>query len=293
MTGQPAPAVSFVIVNYNAGEIIRDCLSSLYATIRDFAFEIIVVDNGSRDGSVELVRREFPGVQLVCYGENRFITPANNDGIRRSRGKYVVVLNPDVIALDGSFHSMYRVLEEHHEVAAVGPRLTDADGRLELCCARERTFSHFLLNYTFAGKILRRQTAAMNAWSEMTEWRRDSIRDVDILVDISMMARRDALLEVGLYDEAFKLYFAEDDLCRRLRARGYRVMFLGEVQNIHYRHQSVKQMPSEAVIRIFAEDALVYAVKYFGAVRSTLLRALIGMTSLLRYARTLRPAWSS
>jgi len=289
-----APDLSIVIVNYNAGDVIRECLSSLYRSIRTATFEIIVVDNGSRDGSADLVEREFPDVQLIRYPENRFITPANNDGIRRSRGRYVVILNPDVVALDGSFDRMFRYMEEHRDVGAAGPRLTDADGRLEACCARERTFAHFALNYTVAGKLWRSRLTALNAWSQMAEWQRDSTREVDILADISMVVRRETLENVGLYDETFKLYFAEDDLCRRLRSAGWKVVFLADAHNIHYRHQSVKQIPSETVIRIFIEDAVVYSAKHFGSARTAVLRLLVQITALLRRVHlTLRPAWTS
>lgn len=288
------PDVSIVIVNYNAGDVIRECLASLYRSIRTATFEIIVVDNASRDGSADLVEREFPDVQLIRYPENRFITPANNEGIRRSRGRYVVILNPDVVALDGSFDTILRYMDEHRDVGAAGPRLTDADGHLEACCARERTFGHFALNYTVAGKLWPRRLAALNTWSQMAEWQRDSTREVDILVDISMVVRGEALQEVGLYDEAFKLYFAEDDLCRRLRAAGWKVVFLADAHNVHYRHQSVKQIPSAAIIRIFTEDAIAYSAKYFGAARTAVLRMLIRVTALLRRVHlTLRPAWTS
>lgn len=285
MTSTPPVDVSFVIVNYKTRGPLEECLRSIYKNIRGASFETIVVDNGSHDGSAEMVRAVFAEVRLICYDQNKFITPANNHGIRISRGKYVMILNPDVVFFENSFEKLFEYLERHPEVAAVGPRLVDANGLVEHCCCRERTFELFLYNFTLLGKIFRKTVARINRDALILDWNRDSTREVDILVDISMLARREALIEVGLYDEAFKLYFAEDDLCKRLRAQGWKVVFLGDAQNLHYRHQSVNQEPEAAIIRISRQDALVYSAKYFGTARTKLLRALMSLTAVLHWGR--------
>lgn len=277
--------ISVVIVNYNTRDLLERCLRSIEEKVKGISHEIIIIDNASRDQSAEMVRSKFSQVILVCNERNLFVTPATNQGIKMSQGRYVLIVNPDVIFLNGSLERMYKYLETHPEVAAVSPRLVDENGSVEACFCRERTFQSCIYNYTFLKLLFPRKIARINDYLSMKSWSRDSIYEVEVLIDMSMLVRREALVQIGMYDEAFKLYFCDDDLSLRLRAAGWKVVFLGDIENLHYRHQSVRQQPESWIISVFREDALVYSRKYFGSARTALLRQLMWLTAAMRSVR--------
>lgn len=277
--------ISAVIVNYNTQDLLERCLRSIEEKVKGISNEIIIIDNASTDQSAEMVRSKFPQVTLVCNERNLFVTPATNQGIKMSRGRYVLIVNPDVVFLNGSLESMYEYLETYPEVAAVSPRLVDGNGSAEACFWREKTFQSFLYNYTFLRRLFPRKTARINDYLSMKGWSRNATYAVEMMIDMSMLVRREALVQIGMYDEAFKLYFCDDDLCLRLRSKGWGLVFLGGVENLHYRHQSVKQQPESWIISVYRKDALVYSRKYFGSVRTALLRQLMWLTAVMRSVR--------
>lgn len=277
--------VSIIMLSYNTRDLLEQCLRSIEEKVKGVSYEIIIIDNASADQSVEMVRSKFPQATLVCNEQNLFGPLPLNHGIRISRGRYVMIVNTDVIFLDGVCERMYEYLETHQEVAAVSPRLVDANGSAEACFCRERTFQSCIYNWTFLRRLFPRKTARINGHLLMKNWSRYSTYEVEILIDVSMMIRREALVQIGMYDEAFKLYFLDDDLSKRLRTAGWRLVFLGDVENLHYRHQSVKQQPESWIISIYREDALAYSRKYFGAARTALLRQLMWLTGAMRSAK--------
>ena len=114
---------------------------------------------------------------------------------------------------------------------------------------------------------------------------RETVREVEMMVDMSLLVRRDVLMQIGMLDEAFLLYFCDDDLSLRLRKAGWRLVFLGDVRNVHHRHQSVSQQPRSWLISMFRQDALVYSRRHFGAVRTAVLRPLMDVTAVLHSVR--------
>ena len=277
--------VSVVIVNYNTRDSLERCLRSVLDTIKGAYYEVILVDNASEDRSAEMVRQRFPQVGLICNERNLFYTQATNQGIRIARGRYVLIVNPDVTFLDGSFERMYAYLERHPEAAAVSPRLVDADGKAEDCFCRERTFESFVYNYTLFKHLFPGRTARINHVQAMRGIGRETVREVEMMVDMSLLVRRDVLMQIGMLDEAFLLYFCDDDLSLRLRKAGWRLVFLGDVRNVHHRHQSVSQQPRSWLISMFRQDALVYSRRHFGAVRTAVLRPLMDVTAALHSVR--------
>jgi len=273
-------------VNYNTRDSLEHCLRSIEDTFQGVGYEVIVVDNASPDRSAEMVRARFPWVSLICNDQNLFCAPATNQGISRARGRYVLSLNPDVTFLAGSFERMYGYLESHRDVAAVSPRLVDGNGEAEDCFCRERTFESFVYNYTVLRHLFPGKTARINHVQAMADVGRDSVRDVEIMVDMSLLVRRNVLMQIGMFDDAFKLYFCDDDVSLRLRQAGWRLTFLGDVQNVHHRHLSVSQQPRSWLISMFRQDALVYSRKHFGAVRTAMLRPLMGVTAVLHSVRS-------
>jgi GT2 family glycosyltransferase len=133
---QSAPLLSIIIVNYNVRDFLHHALVSLQKAMRGMKGEIIVVDNASDDGSVEMVRRRFPAVQLIASKSNLGFAKANNVGLKRARGKYILLINPDTLVQEDTLRVMLRFFEENHDVGLAGCKILNSDGTFQLACRR-------------------------------------------------------------------------------------------------------------------------------------------------------------
>jgi GT2 family glycosyltransferase len=205
-----------VVVSYRSRALLRRCLASLAAHPPARPMRVIVVDNDSRDGTVELVRSEFPHVEVVTLGGNVGFAAAINVGIRRSSAPFVLALNPDTEVQDGVLDRVLDVAERRPEVGIVGCRLVRADGRFDHASSRRfpsplGALGHFLP----LGDRLRR--------GPLDRYRLPEHRGgpVDAVNGAFMLLRRDALDEVGAFDEGYWMYMEDLDLCRRFAEAGW------------------------------------------------------------------------
>jgi GT2 family glycosyltransferase len=200
--------VSVIIVSFNTRQMTLDCLRALDDALAAdglaSAAEVLVVDNGSTDGSAAAVREAFPDVVLIENQTNRGFSAANNQAIRVAKGERVLLLNSDAFPRAGAIAALMRYLDEHPRVAAVGPRLLNADGSLQPSCFRfagpwRSVCENLLLSAAFPNSRL---VGDFRAWPHDAE--RD---DVDFVIGACMLVRRAAIEQVGVFDEAFFLYF--------------------------------------------------------------------------------------
>ena len=216
------PRVSLVIVNFNAGQALVECLGSVVQR-DDVENEIILVDNGSTDGSRELARARFPELRLVELGENRGYAAANNRGLALATGEWVGLLNPDTVVPPGALRALVEVLQANPELGAVGPALVWPN-------EEPQPYSHggdpspLYLARRAIGRLFGR---ALHAWAG------GSLRRVDWVSGAALIARRAAIQQIGGLDEQFFLYFEDVDLCRRLRESGWQIAFVPSVAIVH------------------------------------------------------------
>jgi len=137
--------VSVIIVSWNTRDILQDCLESVYAQTRGVSFEVIVVDNASSDGSVEMVRSQLQQVTLVANRDNRGFAAANNQGMQIARGRYILLLNSDTVVLDGAIQKVVAFADQHPEAAVVGCRVLNRDGTLQQSCFKYPSLLNLLL----------------------------------------------------------------------------------------------------------------------------------------------------
>lgn len=222
------------MINWNTADLLAECLQSLDAyPATGRSTEILVVDNGSSDGSQQMVRDNWPNVELVALPENVGFTRANNIGIRRSRGEFLLFINADALVTPGCLDRMLERMLSDPRAGAIGPRLTYADGRWQRWTAgREPSIGAALNYYLFLERLSPR-------------WRGLYLgRDVklafqpDWVTSACMLVRRAALDEIGLMDEGFFVYMDDVDLCRRLREANWHVWYEPETSAIHYMGQS-------------------------------------------------------
>jgi hypothetical protein len=195
------------------------------------AYEIIIIDNHSTDESCQLVREKFPDLYLIENVKNLGFARAVNQGFRKAKGKYLLILNPDVELLPGSADKMIDFLERHPEAGLLLPKLINPDGSLQFSCRKFYDFSTLLFRRTPLGRIF------PNHWTIrrhlMMDWNHEEVREVDWGLGACMFLRREALVGQGIFDERFFLYFEDVDLCFRLKKKGWKVIYNPEAVMVH------------------------------------------------------------
>jgi GT2 family glycosyltransferase len=228
--------VSVVIVSWNVRELLKGCIQSILCA-RGPSVEIIVIDNASIDRSAEMVQAEFPQVDLVASEMNLGFSRANNVGLARAGGRYVLFLNPDTLLREDALDRMVGYLDDHPEFDMVGPRLVSPDGTVQPECrppSVQLTLFHalYLHRVPFVNRLNNRQGDADSL---------NDTREVEAVSGAAMLARRRVIDELHGFDDSF-LYTCEDiDLCLRLRARGSRILYLGDAEVVHFSGQSSAQ----------------------------------------------------
>ncbi len=238
--------LSVVIVNYNSGNLLRGCLESLFKEISNLSPEVFVVDNSSKDGS-EAVVGEFPQVNLIENRSNLGFARAANKGIRRSKGRYVLLLNPDTILLHRSLGELVRFMDERPEAGVGGAKLLYPDGRLQLSCRRFPEYS-FLL---FGRESILTRLFPKNRFSRqymLTDLDYDRVQEVDFEAGAAMIVRRSIFEEIGYLDEDFFLFAEDTDLCFRAKNSGWKVYFIPQAQIVHHLGASVEKEKGRAVL---------------------------------------------
>jgi N-acetylglucosaminyl-diphospho-decaprenol L-rhamnosyltransferase len=219
--------VSVVVVSYNAREHLRRCLSAVAGD----AYEVVVVDNGSSDGSVELVRERFPSARLLQLGRNVGLPAANNAGIRVASGRYVLVLNSDAWPREHAIAELTRLVDAHPDIGAVGPRLLNPDGSLQRSVRGFPTLWRLATEYFFLRKLAPR-SRLLNAFYG-AGFPHDAPRHVEWLTSAVLLLRREAVDDVGGFDPSFFIFSDEVDLCLRLRRAGWSVVFWPRAEFVH------------------------------------------------------------
>lgn len=225
--------ISVIVVNWNGGDLFRECLASLLGKGSGLAIEVIVVDNASTDGSAEMVEREYPGFRLIRNDRNLGFATANNLAIKQSSGKYVALVNSDVKVLPGCFEELCAYLDGNPEVGCVGPRVLNPDLTLQDSCRRFPGLWNTICSATGLATAFPRCKAFSG--EHMVYFAHDRVSRVDGLVGCFWMVRRAALDDVGLLDEAFFMYAEDVDWCRRSWRAGWPVVFVPSASAIHYR----------------------------------------------------------
>lgn len=242
MESRTVPDLSICFVNYNTRDMLRDCLHSIFDQEWQVSLEVFVADNASADNSVAMVRSEFPQVHLIANSENAGFAAANNQAFDLARGRYLLMLNTDVVVLPGAFDAMVEFMDRHPEAGAVGCKLLNDDGSLQRSCWRGFPSLQMAVVDAF---YLWRLTPRLS-WVRASEIGEDELQDtleVDHLLGACMLIRREVIEQVGALNEEYFVFLEETDLCFRMKRAGWRVFFDPKGQIIHYGQQSVRQIP--------------------------------------------------
>ncbi|MBU0702731.1 MAG: glycosyltransferase family 2 protein, partial [Chloroflexi bacterium] len=192
--------LSIVIVNWNVRDLLRRCLHSILASykLQVTSLHIIVVDNGSSDGSVEMVRSEFPIVHVIANAENRGFPAANNQGLAVAQGRYILLLNPDTEIVGDALATLVAFADAHPDVGMVGPQLLNTDSSVQSSRRRFPTLATGFLESTWLERYAPRRLLERYEFLDQPD---DVAQDVDWLYGAALMARREAVEQVGPMDE--------------------------------------------------------------------------------------------
>ncbi len=226
-------SLSIIIVNYNTGEVITQCLASVYSQTLGVDFDIWVVDNGSVDGSPDEIERSFPAVNVIRNSENMGFARANNLGIRASKGEYVFLLNPDTILLNNAVGILLDFMEHDTagRVGCCGGSLYNEDMTPQIAYGNFPSLAEAAFQVFKLKKVFRRYYREKLRSS--TENERGDTRKVDYIVGADMFLRRSALHRTGLFDEDFFLYFEDTELGYRLKRYGFHSVIVPEARIVH------------------------------------------------------------
>lgn len=274
--------LSIIIVNWNATDYLRACLSSLYERTRDFSFETIVVDNGSLDGCETLIRDEFPSVVFVQSGQNLGFTRANNLGFSRSTGRILLFLNPDTEVVGGALDRMVAYLLAQPSAGAAGARLLNTDGSLQTSCVQALpTISNQLLD----SELLRRAFPTWSVWGMSALFDGNvSPMEVEAISGACFMVKRNVFEQVGCFSEEYFMYADDLDLSWKIKNAGFGVFYLNGCEVVHHGGKSSAKQENH-----FADLAQREALQQFfrkrkGAFYSMLYRGSVAAIAALRLA---------
>lgn len=275
------PDISVVIVGWNAKHYLDQCLGSLAAAPPRRSMEVLVVDNASSDGTAELIETKFAWVKLISSPENLGFSRGNNLAIRQCQGRYIALVNPDVIVLPNCLDALAEFLDQHPKVGNVGPRVLNPDMTLQISC---RHFPTIWNNFCSAAGL---STAFKNSriftGERMCYSPHDQTMPVDILVGCFSMIRREAFDAVGLLDENLFMYGDDLDWCRRCWDAGWEVVFYPGAQAIHYGGKTTASYPVRFAVAQ-QRSVLQYWSKHHGFWGLLGIRSVILLHHLLRYS---------
>lgn len=280
-----------IIVNWNVRELLSACLRSLRAhPAATHAQTVIVVDNASSDGSVEMLKRDFPDVRVIANAANRGFTGGNNDGLRLAQGlaypqplpaggenppeNYFLFLNPDTEVMPGALDALLACAQAREDVGAVGPQLRYPDGSIQSSRRRFPSLKTALFESTWLQSFAPRKLLDEFYMRDTPD---DQPCECDWLVGAAILARAGAIQQTGGFDENFFMYSEELDLCKRLRGAGWRVAYCPAAVITHHEGKSSGQASARRMIH-FNTSKVKYFRKHHGAAQAGALRlALLGM----------------
>lgn len=230
--------LSVVILNYNTVDLTRICLRTVFASkLGKHTMEVIVCDNGSTDGSREMIRKEFPHVTLIDNKKNLGFAAGNNPGIIRAKGRYILLLNTDTEVPQNTFRVMLEFMDSHPEVGVSTCKLLLPDGSMDPACHRGFPTPWAAFTYISGLERLFPQTKLFGEYHQGYE-NLNSIHEVDCIVGAFFLVRREVIKQVGLLDEDYFMYAEDIDWCYRIRRAGWKIIYNPTVTILHKKKQS-------------------------------------------------------
>lgn len=263
--------LSICIVNYNTRELLQNCLRSILKNKGELSLELLLSDNHSTDGSIAMVTKFFSQVKIIGNRENLFFHRALNKLLRIANGRYFLILNSDTIIHPHTLPKLVSFMDKGG-TALTSCRHQDTSAATDSTCSR---FPHPLLEIVETSLLARllpksiRQKILENY--RYLGWRRNTIREVEVLPGSFLLGRKELLKTVGLFDENLALFYGDADYCQRVRDAGYKISHYGKAVITHLRSQTIARLPPQQLQRIVRHDLFYFYAKYYGRLWRTLI----------------------
>ncbi len=270
--------LSVVLVTYHADEFIVGCLDSLMKDISWLTHEVFVIDNSQNDVTAMLVRQHYPDVQLIKTNENIGFAAANNIAIHKSKGDYILVLNPDTLVKPHSIKTLIGFMNEHSDAGLVAGRLVTEDNSVQYSIRNFPTMLNqlgecfYLYRLPLTGGLLSEMLRDTNGyWEE---------RSVDWVSGAQLLVRRAVVEQVGLFDERFFLYSEEQDWCYRIKAAGWQIYFTPHAQFVHYEGESSTNANLYSQLLL---SKMLFFKKHYSPLKVALLTRILFLNVMIRF----------
>lgn len=227
------PELTICIVTQKARAYLRDCLLSIRDNPYSGGQEIVVVDNFSQDGTLDMLRGEFPEVRVIANDRNTGYTYPNNQALRAARGQYLMLLNPDTLVLPGTLETLVDFLKKHPEVGVCGPKVLNVDGTMQKPCRRGEPRPLAILSYFLGLSALFPKSKVFGGYL-LDYLPEDEIQAVDGVSGSCMLIRGAVIEKIGYLDEQFFAYQEDADFCHRTRQAGWKVYFVPTARLVHF-----------------------------------------------------------
>ena len=272
--------LSVIIVNYNVKYFLEQCLHSVIKSIEGLHGEIIVVDNNSVDGSTQMLNDKFPKVKLIANKKNLGFSKANNQGIKKASGKYILILNPDTILQEDTLRKCFDFMESHPNAGSLGVKMIDGKGNFlpESKRSLPTPSVAFFKIFGLASLFPRSKTFGRYHLGYLDK---DQVHKVEILPGAFMFIRKSVLDQIGFLDETFFMYGEDIDLSYRITQAGYDNYYFPETTIIHYKGESTKK-GSINYVMVFYRAMMIFARKHFSRKNARLFGLLINSAIYIR-----------
>ena len=253
--------LSVIIVNYNVKHFLEQCLHSVYKAAKGIDCEIFVVDNNSVDGSAQLIREKFPELNFIENKENVGFSRANNQAIKKAKGKYILLLNPDTVVEEDTFSKVIGFMENHPEAGGLGVKMIDGKGAF-LPESKRGLPTPWVAFYKMFGLSKLFPNSRKFGKYHLSYLNESEIHEIEVLAGAFMLLRKETLDKVGLLDETFFMYGEDIDLSYRITLGGYKNYYFPETTIIHYKGESTKK-GSLNYVKVFYNAMIIFARKHF------------------------------
>jgi len=256
--------LSIVIVNYKTKDLTSGCIDSVIRNTKGVSYEIILVDNASNDGSCEYLKSRYPGIRIIENSGNLGVVKANNQGIKASKGRYILMLNSDTIVLGDCMAKCLEFAKSRSDAGIIGCKVLDKDGALQYSCYHKPNLLTELVCFT--KDILKPSWDPVNYFKYMLYWKHDSVREVECLSSCFFWIDRRIIKEAEYFDENIFMYYDDTEYCVRLRERtGYKVYYYPFAEIIHLKgsRSSDLRYDSMTPVNLF-RSARYYFEKNYG-----------------------------
>ncbi|MFH0733580.1 MAG: glycosyltransferase [bacterium] len=255
--------ISIIVVNYNVKEFVLNLISSLKKALVNFEYEIIIIDNNSQDGSVELISEKYPDIKLIANKINVGFGSANNQGMEIAKGRFYCLINPDTIVKEDTFSKLFEFFDKTPDAGMAGCKVLNPNGTLQLAC--RRGFPGPWTSFTkVTGLSAFFPKSKLFANYNLTYLDENQTYEVDAISGAFMMLKREVYIKNGGFDTTFFMYGEDLDLCYRVQKSGYKVYYVHTTEIIHYKGESTKRSSIDET-KMFYEAMQIFVKKHMSA----------------------------